>query len=618
MIVRTFILVLLSIVSAMANEKPVSMLRNKTVYTFELDKRSKEARLYEETSMLFEARRSNAVAVVAGFYNESSSIKSALAYDERGKRYSPDKICGNYEDGEIFYSDAKFCTYKIPMNRKGEQAEIKLMKEYTNLRYFTSVYFPSVYDAAERVVEFHIPEWVELEIREFNFQSHSIERKEWFDKKKGVKVIQYTAKDVKAYEEGFYLPGKSHTYPHIVPVVKGYSSRNERQRLLSSTADLYKWYAGLVTEVENESSLLKSKVQEIIAGKPAGEEQIEAVYYWVQDNIRYIAFEEGIAGFKPEACQQVYANRYGDCKGMANLTKEMLKLAGYDARLAWIGTNNLAYTYETPSLVVDNHMICVVYQGGDTLILDATEKFIGLKDVAERIQGKEMMVENGPAYTIVKVPELTAKRNQKFSRYSMHYKDGKLLGEGAISLQGEQRTSLLYHCNSVRNVGSENLIKRFIIGENKNFQVIDMSYSALDDRIKPFLITFSFEQQNSISAYDRELYWQPDPRPEYNELKVEEDRINALDFKEKIDQLTEVSLIIPAGYKVNYLPEALLTQDDEFRIAVHFEQEGNKIIYRRQIQIPSGYISVSAFPAWNAAIQGLNEKYREQVILTKK
>ena len=66
------------------------------------------------------------------------------------------------------------------------------------------------------------------------------------------------------------------------------------------------------------------------------------MFYWVQDNIRYIAFENGIMGFKPDAAQNVLNKKYGDCKGKANLLKEMLKLAGYDARLTWIGTSDLA------------------------------------------------------------------------------------------------------------------------------------------------------------------------------------------------------------------------------------------------------------------------------------
>src|SRR5690606_29442469 len=112
----------------------------------------------------------------------------------------------------------------------------------------------------------------------------------------------------------------------------------------------------------------KADVLKLTESAKTSEEKIKSIYYWVQDNIKYIAFEDGISGFRPDAAQNVLVNRYGDCKGMANLTKEMLKVAGFDARLAWIGTNRIPYTYELPSLAVDNHMICVVYAEGREFI----------------------------------------------------------------------------------------------------------------------------------------------------------------------------------------------------------------------------------------------------------
>jgi hypothetical protein len=73
---------------------------------------------------------------------------------------------------------------------------------------------------------------------------------------------------------------------------------------------------------KNDTKSLQTILNQLVAGKSSDEEKVKSIYYWVQDNIRYIAFEEVIAGFKPEAAQTVFSNKYGDCKGMANLTKE--------------------------------------------------------------------------------------------------------------------------------------------------------------------------------------------------------------------------------------------------------------------------------------------------------
>ena len=77
---------------------------------------------------------------------------------------------------------------------------------------------------------------------------------------------------------------------------------------------------------------------------------------------------------------------------MANLLKAMLIEAGFDARLTWIGTKRIAYDYSTPSLAVDNHMICSLVKDGEIIFLDGTEKFNSLGEYANRIQGKQVQL----------------------------------------------------------------------------------------------------------------------------------------------------------------------------------------------------------------------------------
>ena len=58
--------------------------------------------------------------------------------------------------------------------------------------------------------------------------------------------------------------------------------------------------------MKDDPEQLKSKVTELTAKAKTDEEKIKNIYYWVQDNIRYIAFEDGIAGFKPDDSQNVF------------------------------------------------------------------------------------------------------------------------------------------------------------------------------------------------------------------------------------------------------------------------------------------------------------------------
>ena len=95
----------------------------------------------------------------------------------------------------------------------------------------------------------------------------------------------------------------------------------------------------------------------------------------MQDNIRYIAYEDGYSGYIAAGAQDVLAKKFGDCKGMANLLTEMLKLAGYDSHFTWIGTRQLPYPQSMPALCVNNHAICTLNFSGKTYFLDATENY---------------------------------------------------------------------------------------------------------------------------------------------------------------------------------------------------------------------------------------------------
>ena len=60
--------------------------------------------------------------------------------------------------------------------------------------------------------------------------------------------------------------------------------------------------------MKDDPNVYIAKVKELTATAKTDEEKIKNIYYWVQDNIRYIAFEDGIAGFKPDDSQNVFQN----------------------------------------------------------------------------------------------------------------------------------------------------------------------------------------------------------------------------------------------------------------------------------------------------------------------
>jgi transglutaminase-like putative cysteine protease len=205
---------------------------------------------------------------------------------------------------------------------------VELDKTTLDPRYFTTIYFPGSYDISRHEVQLIVPRWMKIEIKEMNFAGYNIRKTVEYNSKRDEDVYTYTASDLAGRASEKMAPGPSYVYPHLLILCKYADLKSGRINYFNTTADLYAWYRSLVLQIGNDEAILKAKATEITKGLNSDTAKINAIFYWVQDNIRYIAFEDGIAGFKPQKAQQVLQYKYGDCKGMANLTSGLLKSLG--------------------------------------------------------------------------------------------------------------------------------------------------------------------------------------------------------------------------------------------------------------------------------------------------
>lgn len=329
------------------------------------------------------------------FYDGQSKITTfEILY--KNKRRAPFFVKDEaYTSQGLFHNDSRVKHISIDFPLKGYKYKSILIEEIADVKYFTKLYFNSEFPIENKKITIVVPDWLEIELKEINFSDHNIEHKVEVNTKQNSKTHTFILTNIPAKSKNNSAPGPTYVYPHILILPKSFINNSQKNILFNETKDLYNWYKSLVNELKNENKTFKSTVSDLTKDTKSDLEKIKNIYYWVQDNIRYIAFEDGIAGFKPDEASNVFNKKYGDCKGMANLTKQMLIEANFDARLVWIGTKRIAYDYSTPNLSVDNHMICAIIKDGKTTFLDATEKYNPFGEYAYRIQGKEALIENG-------------------------------------------------------------------------------------------------------------------------------------------------------------------------------------------------------------------------------
>lgn len=468
------------------------------------------------------------------------------------------------------------------------------------------------------------------------------------------KYITYTARNLKAIRNENLFPGFSYDFPHLVVLCKSIdttslnikpattkvkktkvkskkktqkegdekeddkSASSDNNSTIASTADLYKWSYKIACLTDNKVDSLKAMTEEIIKGQQTDIDKVKAIFYWVQDNIRYVAFEDGVAAFKPDACQTVLANKYGDCKGMANLLKWMLVSQGYDARLTWIGTHRLNYDYTIPSLASSNHMICALNLNGKRYFLDGTEKFIGLEDYAHRIQGRPVMIEDSLNYIIDTVPNLAYQRNQHDRTAEFRIlENGKISGHVKETLRGENKTSLLNKYHYAETPDRPYVIKQHLKDYDPNIETTNIQYTDLNNREIDQVINYDLTLNYNVIKAENRMFVLPDFIGELTNHDNDTARMSSLAYGHKLYYTHTYSFELPSGYKVASMPQNMEVKTDYYVFKLAYKRSGNKIVYTKELILKTGFVPKKEIKQWNEDVTALKKQYKSYIVLEK-
>jgi hypothetical protein len=551
-----------------------------------------------------------------GYDNESEIEELSLYLDEGKRSASWDLQDEAYSSQSIFHNDYRVKYGKIIFKKQGATVRVEEKVLHKDVKYFTTHYFNDNYRVLEGSVTFNIPDWLDVELKEYHLEGYDIARSE---AKKGDEIrVTFDLKEIKPRKSEYREQGSSFIYPHILILSKSFINDDGATiRLFSETKDLYSWYSKLTREVTIETTEIDEKVTELTDGLATDDEKVRAIYYWVQDNIKYIAFEEGIAGFKPDAPQNVYKKRYGDCKGMAILLKTMLISAGYDARLVWIGTDAIAYDYSTPSLSVDNHMIAAIMVDGDPIFIDGTEKYNSYGTFASRIQGKQALIENGDTFKLATVPESTADLNLESYNAILKIEDDHLIGKVKRVYQGEQVSSFLYNFTGLPQSKRVEVLEQVLTDGNDNAKIENTTAFDHTDRDGDVEIEYDFRVNNAVSNFDNTYYLELDPVRYLGEFQMDGERENSFFFSNTRKEIKNFVLKIPEGYTVSSTPADLNIDNDHLLIDMKYLIKDSEIVYTSNITIKQRLLPKESFDVWNESIKQLKSFYDEQIVLTK-
>ncbi len=164
-----------------------------------------------------------------------------------------------------------------------------------------------------------------------------------------------------------------------------------------------KWQWQLLDKRNVLPEALKAQVRDMTGKASTPLEKVRILYDYLAATTRYVSIQIGIGGFQPMTAEEVYKNKFGDCKGLTNYMQAMLSECGIDSYYTEIGVGDRHLLADFANPLFTNHAILQVPLGADTLWVECTAPELPLGYTLGSIAGRSALVYKNHTTEIVRV-----------------------------------------------------------------------------------------------------------------------------------------------------------------------------------------------------------------------
>ncbi|MFB6317624.1 MULTISPECIES: transglutaminase domain-containing protein [unclassified Saccharicrinis] len=607
-----------------SNQNAVFLYNNKDI-TFDIVNDSlKIFQHNEEAIMLLNEHSKNGAKnhIYFGKFNSVNNVNTYTYYLSKGKykkAEATNKKTTNNIGNSVFYDDSKQIEITYPMVNKGSVMIMAYDEVIKDAHFSDLFYFQSSVPTERTVLTVKVHDNIKVEFKKFNFDRVHIACDSTHKGK--YTIYTFTGDNMPAAKYGNNYTSIRHLWPHIHMLVNEVRLSDRTERYFETTDDLFTYYNGFIKTIDTTySEEFKVKVKEITQNCISDNDKAKAILYWVQDNIKYVAFEDGYRGFIPHSSQKVFDQRYGDCKDMTSIIVGMMKVAGLPCYYSWVGTRDIPYTYEElPTIAADNHMVAAYLTRDSLIILDGTMDMYEFGYVPHHIQGKEVLIRlSDKDYTIKYLPVTPFTESRIIDSLSIRIKGSSVTGVAQKRWEGYNRYEISSTLDGVKNDKLNKTLNKILVLGNNTFIVNNFNIPDIKDRDNPIIIDYSFNVTDYVQNLGNEIYINLNLDKEFAEYKIDTTfscRPFANDFK--FNETTISSLEIPDGFKVSYVPENISYQNPYFSFKIEYSQNNNRITQHKTIIMNLLDLEPKDFSEWDKMILELNKAYNQTVGLEK-
>jgi hypothetical protein len=603
-------------------DAPSVLLKNNTtiILSYEKDKVKAIRRVERERMLLtkYPGMGSDEVHYAKELVTLEGINAWSMVPGEKGYRKVPvEHITHKDElDDQVFHNDERSASFVYPVADAGTVTHLDYGLVYTDPRMLTGHYFGDDGPVEESRLTVICDPGIDFDVRTFNVDSSALHVERTTKGKRT--ITTYSMNDLKAFPSDDDAPPYRYYIPHAVVMVKGFHHGDRSEELLGTTALLYRMYYANIAGTEGPPSAEVAALVDSITDPGLPEvANVRRIYNWVQDHVKYIAFEDGMNGMVPMPAGEVLANRYGDCKGMACLVTTMARCIHADVHLAWTGSRNLPYTYEQlPAPVADDHMIAVYRPDSAPVFLDATGDETPFGMPTAFIQGKEVMVSEGPdRFTVLHVPVVPAARNIRADTNRVRIDGSRLVGTTDSWSTGFHRSGAAAAIKATKPEDRKELVRRMLDKGNNKFIVDSIRITGMEDKNAPLHIRAWWSIGDIVRAGKGERYVNLHLDRPFLSRNYRSNRKLGAENRHTSDFSCVTVLKVPPGAKVTYVPGPSNFTDDRFSYAITYGSTPEEVSCTGRFIENRIHLSLDDLKTWRTLIDQLRTDMDRAIVI---
>lgn len=596
---------------------------HKVHYTIRLKDGVPEARSSEQQEILYLSENAGSYMSKFSFYHSSfHPVDRYEAYTETpgGKKIQVKEFKTSQSiSSSVFYDDVKQTSFDFPSITPGSSGHLDLEKTHTNPRLLSPHYFSRGIPTLLGEMKISFPK--DMSVR-YLIRGNDRDKVQFnTETRKGETTYTFTVKNLQKDMNYPDAPDNAYYALHVIFWIEQYKAGDKTVSYMANLDDLYKLQWSFVKDINKSiSPELKSITDSLTQGLNSPEQKARQIYKWVQKNIKYVAFEEGMEGFIPREANLVCSRRFGDCKDMSSILTVMLNHAGVPAYYTWIGTRALPYDYTEIHLpIVDNHMITAVRLDTSYIFLDGTDAHCVFGAPSGHIQGKQAMIGmNDKEYKIIRVPEYAREKSRLTDTTILDLTDKGILGTVKVNMTGYFAMDMHGVMSYTNEKDREKYMKGYF---NRGSNKFKLNKFEISDTGNPdwFGLSGQFELQDYGKKIADEWYLNMNLFKFYEHKEIDFPKRNTPIEHEYKNSATYVTILnIPEGYKVAYLPDSKSYKNEVWGFDISYRQEKNQVIMTQTFSNEHLLLEPDKFQAWNKVLENLYPLYRETISLAKK